>query len=386
MKPQPKKAPKPSDERGDFRSMYSVLFDSPEYEELSLAASHLLVTVKHSLGPAGIGVLEVATLQRRAKLTDAEFEPAKVELIKGQWIYVEHRVWWLRNGLRFEPSMVSSNENHVRGIQRFLNGLPKLAIANRFAAYYRRLGWDLAEPFPNLNGNGIGMGSVTHRDPIEIPFPRGMAMGTHPDPIAITEPLTLTEPLTEPLTESDSETESESDARAPEGVASLEQLNPTDDHRTRAAELKLDLDHELRRWKLHRQANGIDPADPVADFGLWLERAPGFNGSGSREPTPLPGSALWNREPDANGITKRHEAVQSEPEAPFDPAAVKAGLDLVAQAVGAVRRVPGDGPAPVIADPDVIARREENRKQLRAQAQSLKAAEADPVVRRPVKS
>lgn len=269
------KKPRPADDRGDFRSMYSVLFDSPEYEDLSLEASHLLVTVKHSLGPAGIGVLEVATLQRRSKLTDPRiFERARDELIDGRWIQVERQVWWLRNGLRFEPSMSSENENHVKSVQRYLNGLPKLPIANRMAAYYIRFGWAVSEPFPSLGGNGMAMGSGTHPNGMDYPSKKEWV----PDGISITEP--LTETLTEPLTETD--TESESHAREDSPSASnpdFDGYTPTNDQRARAAELRIDLDSTLRTWRAKRKAKGAVPVDLVADFDGWVEDEPGFTRS-----------------------------------------------------------------------------------------------------------
>lgn len=178
--------------RGDYRPIYAVLLDSPEYEDLSRDGSALLIAVKLSLGPSGIGVLSTDLLMRRSKLSGLEdFAAARDELIATGWIQVERHVWWLRNGLRFEPTMSLENDNHRKSIERHLLGLPKLAIVNRMAAYY-----GLPEPFPTLNGNGYRMASPmgSERVPDPMPIPMGI---TEP----LTEPLTLTEPEPEPETE-----------------------------------------------------------------------------------------------------------------------------------------------------------------------------------------
>lgn len=328
-----KKPTKPSDERGDFRSMYSVLFDSPEYEELSLAASHLLVTIKHSLGPAGIGVLEVATLQRRSKLLDQSlFYSARDELVRGRWITIQHRIWWLRNGLRFEPSMSCDNENHVRGVQKFLNGLPKLVIANQMAAYYRRIGWALNDPFPGLSGDPIPMGSGSHRYPIEIPSSGGIPSRSHGDPTAITEPLTETLTLTEPLTESDSETESESRAR--EGSATPDGWTPNDTHRAFCLKYGLDVDLELVGFDAWNEANDGEVSD--ATFTLWLSRSVTFGSSTS------------------NGATTNGRAHDPDPPRPYvapykppaDPEVAAEDAARVIDLVGALKTALKNDPTP----------------------------------------
>lgn len=84
-------------------------------------------------------------------------------------------------------------------------------------------------------------------------------------------------------------------ARAP-GEASLDfdGYTPTEAQRARAAELHVDLDHALRKWRANRKANGRTPVDLAADFDGWLEDQPGFtrngaNGNGAVHGEPPPG-------------------------------------------------------------------------------------------------
>lgn len=180
------KAPRPAgtrtaSARGDYRPIYSVLPDSPEFEVLGLRAGMLLYTVKLSLGPAGIGVLSTDTLCHRSKLQVDEFEAARAELVHHRWILVERRIWWLRNGLRFEPTLSLKNDNHRASVEGYIRGLPKQEIVNRFAYYY---GLDL--PFPEVprtmgspwdepwDRHGISMGSANGKNP-DVDNPGGSA-------------------------------------------------------------------------------------------------------------------------------------------------------------------------------------------------------------------
>lgn len=122
--------------RGSYRSIYAVLLDSPEYRGLSANARLLLLTVKISLGPSGIGVLFEDQLRERSGLQAAAVAKARQELVAADFLRVEAGVYWLRNGLRFEPTMSLANPKHRKGIATYLEGLPRLSIVREFRAYY----------------------------------------------------------------------------------------------------------------------------------------------------------------------------------------------------------------------------------------------------------
>jgi hypothetical protein len=132
-------------ERGEFRAVHQALIDSPEWEELSPEARLTLFVVKLRLGSLGIRVLYTDAVAHGTG-HDADAVAATLdELRRGNWLTWERNVYWLRNGLRFEPSLSLSNENHRLSISRQLLSLPKLPIVNAFAAYY-----GLATPFPDV--------------------------------------------------------------------------------------------------------------------------------------------------------------------------------------------------------------------------------------------
>jgi len=183
-----------------------VLPDSPEFQELSKDAALLLYTLKVTMGPAGIDVLYDDQLCERSRLSLEELGPARQELIAGGWLTVERRVHWLRNGLRFEPTMSLKNANHRKSVQDHLGSLPKQPIVNEFASHY-----DLDAPFPKLSSiEDKNRGTEGDRD--------GMRM-----PIGITEPEpdTDTEPDTEPEAAGPSKEHEEAD-----GVAALASTYP----------------------------------------------------------------------------------------------------------------------------------------------------------------
>lgn len=147
-------------ERGEYRSIHSVIIDTPDFIDLGATGQLVWFHLKLRLGATGIGVLNAAefVLAEATGCHSDAIPNAIASLIQGGWLVRERNVFWLRNGLRYEPSRSLANTNHVKGITTHLAGLPKLKIVNDFADYY-----DLPRPFPDLpesNGipNGIGDG------------------------------------------------------------------------------------------------------------------------------------------------------------------------------------------------------------------------------------
>ncbi len=175
MAPRKKKVAEPRpptpNARGEYRPIYSVLQDSDEFKVLSKDGKLLWYGLKLTLGASGIGVLFDDQIAERSGINLNELQPARRELVSGGWIEVEGRTHWLRNGLMFEPNLSLANANHRASVERYLRGLPKLSIVNRFASYY-----DLALPFPDLvasdpPGHGISMGSEGDLDGISMGSP-----------------------------------------------------------------------------------------------------------------------------------------------------------------------------------------------------------------------
>lgn len=131
----------------------------------------------------------------------------------------------------------------------------------------------------------------------------------------------------------------------------VDDFEPTDEHRTLATELRLELDELTRDWRLHRKANGVFPADLGADLARWILREPGFtNGNGHGN------GAAGAHEPPAR-VQPAAYVPPAEPQS--SPEVHRAGMDLVKQAVASSRSSPM--PAAEIDDPGQIAARERRR-------------------------
>lgn len=155
-------------ERGEYRAIYVVLIDSPEYLALSEEARACLWPLKLKLGKTGIEVFHPETLLKYTGMASGRVRDGISDLVQNDWLRVEEPVYWLRNGLRYDPLRLLDHPHQRTSIERHLHSLPKLVIVNEFAKYYT-----LPEPFPDLNP------STTHRDAIPMPLVR--------EPIAITE-------------------------------------------------------------------------------------------------------------------------------------------------------------------------------------------------------
>ncbi len=134
-------------DRGEWRGIYTVLPDTPEFQDLGPEPQLLWFHLKLRLGAAGIDTLPAAEYV----LSDATGIPPEgvrdgIAILSDRgWLRRERNVFWLRNALKFEPSRNLGNENHRKSIQSHIMGLPKLAVVNDFAAYY-----ELDPPFPEL--------------------------------------------------------------------------------------------------------------------------------------------------------------------------------------------------------------------------------------------
>lgn len=132
--------------RGEYRAIYAVLLDSPEFIALSPEAQLVFFHLKLRLGASGIAVIYLPVLEQA--IPQECLTKGLTELRQGRekaWLFVDGNVFWLRNGLRYNASLSMAHERHRKGIQAHLSSLPKLRIANSFARYY-----GLEEPFPDL--------------------------------------------------------------------------------------------------------------------------------------------------------------------------------------------------------------------------------------------
>jgi hypothetical protein len=67
----------------------------------------------------------------------AQVKAALEELEAGGWLIYDEAVLWVRNGLRFDPSMTLANEKHRKAISSGLDRLPKSPVVLKFCDYYK---------------------------------------------------------------------------------------------------------------------------------------------------------------------------------------------------------------------------------------------------------
>jgi hypothetical protein len=133
-------------ERPSYRSMYATFWDDPEVIDLSDRAYRVLTTLKGTLPAAGVGNVYDDLLAHRCKCTEAELHEAYRELERPKqhsdlgWIVRERNLVWIVNGLRFEPTLRSSDSKHRRHvadtIAQFGGALSPLRIVALFRLHY----------------------------------------------------------------------------------------------------------------------------------------------------------------------------------------------------------------------------------------------------------
>lgn len=213
-------------QRGVYRAVYSALFDDPDYQRLKAPARLLLLTLRQcsDAGPAAIFRYYPEKLAAQTGLATKVIAEALEELQDSGWIGYCYPVVWVRNGLRYDPTLSLFNSNHVEHVRRWLLGLPKSPIVAHFCEYYK-----IVYPF---EGDG-GWDGGSHGDPMGDPM--RVPLGIHPAPAPV------------PSTSSSSSTRR---ARArltdEEFIAGL---------RANQAFAGLDIDHELARMDAYLLAN-----------------------------------------------------------------------------------------------------------------------------------
>jgi len=163
-------------DRGEYRSVYIVLLDGPDYQRLSPAARLVFLTLKLTAGSTGLLVYPGAAhvLAERTGHTPAEVEAALVELEQapGDWLQRDGNMVWVVRQLEFEPSLSRSNANHRGWLEAHIRGLPRLPIVTRFKDRY-------ADWFPVPEGvasNGVPspLQADTPSHPHTIPHTTGI--------------------------------------------------------------------------------------------------------------------------------------------------------------------------------------------------------------------
>lgn len=144
-------------ERGEYRSIPRVLLDGPDFQKLSERARSTFVFAKVNLGPSGIEVHYPAALhiklaaQTGMPIEAVETSMDELEAAK-EWIERDGNILWIIEQLTYDPHQDAKNENHRKGIQRHVRGLPRLPIVTRYIAHYRQWFVDAPDLLARLDG------------------------------------------------------------------------------------------------------------------------------------------------------------------------------------------------------------------------------------------
>ena len=131
--------------RGEYAAVHTALLDDPDFQALSPEAKLLWYSLRLMLGASGIALVR-AWKTVLPEVTGVELVNGRLEeLISGGWLIQQGNVLWLRNVLKFNPSLSLSHKKHHEGVTKHIAGLPKLEIVNAFAAYY-----GMEKPFPGI--------------------------------------------------------------------------------------------------------------------------------------------------------------------------------------------------------------------------------------------
>lgn len=124
--------------RGVFRAVYSSLLDDPDYHALPTDARLLLLTLRlcRDAGPAAIFRYYPGKLAIQSGLSERAVVRGLDCLATHGWIAYRYPIVWVRNGLRYDPSVSLANPKHVTYVTRVLEELPNSEIVRRFCDYY----------------------------------------------------------------------------------------------------------------------------------------------------------------------------------------------------------------------------------------------------------
>lgn len=172
-------------ERGDYRPIYTVIIDGPDFRALPRDAKLLWYTLKLALPAWGIGPIPGfgETMRERIGFDQMELDRAWDAIEMGSWASRNGVLYYLHRGLMFEPGLQASNPNHRKALVRFLASLPSSPIVRKFKQDYAM--WFPGDP------DAVPT-APTHADTIPAP-----SAGDR-QPIAITDTDTETETETEP--------------------------------------------------------------------------------------------------------------------------------------------------------------------------------------------
>jgi len=141
------------------------MLDSKEFRALTPEARHLLQTIKARRinNMTGLFFCETGELYTLSEQTGYDMDTIRDAIENlSEWDWVSHRdgIMWVRNQLKFDPSISLDNENHVSAIKKILEEIPECELKSNFLSYYnlKISGDGIPDPIPDPTTDGMGDG------------------------------------------------------------------------------------------------------------------------------------------------------------------------------------------------------------------------------------
>lgn len=126
-------------DKGQFRSIYSCIWDDPEFQSFDAVTQNVffcLRTSKDCNFPCIFTFYRTTLYERMSSSEPSDIDAGLDALIAADWIRYERPVLWIVKGLKNEPNFFPNNPKHIIGVANILRSLPKLPIIKEFADYY----------------------------------------------------------------------------------------------------------------------------------------------------------------------------------------------------------------------------------------------------------
>ena len=127
-----------SNERGQYRCIYSVLLDSKEFQALTLEAMSVFFFLRtiRECHISGIFIFFIDMLADRMPISRKRIVAALNELEQAKWIVREENILWIRNALRYQPNFSLKSLDNQKSLLKHINSFPRLNIVQDFREYY----------------------------------------------------------------------------------------------------------------------------------------------------------------------------------------------------------------------------------------------------------
>lgn len=128
------------DERGQYRPIFSRLWDDPDFRKLSTETKLIFLYLRtcNDCHRAAIYKFSFENCEDATGF-DKDIILNSIQILSKTdppWIEIEGKIIWIRKGLHFDPSFNPNNENHLKAIKTQLYNLPKSQIVKNFLDFY----------------------------------------------------------------------------------------------------------------------------------------------------------------------------------------------------------------------------------------------------------